>query len=210
MVGIIAKKVGMTSLYQGNKLLPCTIVETSPCVITQIKHKGRDGYEAVQLGYGEKKVKNTNKPLQGHFKAANTTPRRKLVEFRDFVLADRKEPLALGTLIRAEEIFEEGEYIDVVGTSKGKGFCGVVKRHGFSGVGEQTHGQHNRQRSPGSIGAGSTPSRVFKGMRMAGRSGGKRTKVTNIQVGKILSKENIMVLFGNIPGPKKGYIILGK
>ncbi len=170
MPGIIGKKVGMTSLFSAEgKNLPCTIIEAGPCVVTQVRTSDKDGYSAIQLGFGERREKNTPAALKGHFKKANTTPKAKLVEFKGF-----EQALSLGDEVRIDAVFAEGEFVDVVGTSKGKGFQGVVKRHGFGGVGGQTHGQHNRLRAPGSIGACSFPSRVFKGMRMAGRTGGDR------------------------------------
>lgn len=168
MAGLIGKKIGMTSIYGvENQNLPCTVIEAGPCVITQVKTKENDGHAAYQLAFGDKKEKNTSKAMQGHFKKAKTTPKRKLVEFSDF-----DEDKKVGETINVE-IFKEGEYVDVVGTSKGKGFQGVVKRHGFKGVGDSTHGQHNRQRSPGSIGAASYPAKVIKGMKMGGRMGGR-------------------------------------
>ena len=171
MLGIIGKKIGMTTLYDPEgRSIPCTVVTGGPCVVTQIKNLEKDGYQAVQLGYDQRKKKNTTKALIGHFNKANTEPQKQLVEFKKFSQELGKEP-QLGQTIRAEDIFVEGDYIDVTGTTKGKGFQGVVKRHGFSGVGEQTHGQHNRQRAPGSVGASSCPSPVFKGMKMAGRTG---------------------------------------
>lgn len=210
MIGVIAKKIGMTSVYQENTLIPCTVIEAKPSVITQIKSEAKDGYEAIQLAYDEKKVKNTTKPLQGHFKVAKVTPKKKIVEIRDFDRAAVKKNIALGTKLHIEDIFKEREFIDVVGVSKGKGFCGVVKRHGFSGVGERTHGQHNRQRSPGSIGAASFPSRVFPGMRMAGRTGGKRVTTKNLQIIKIIPEKSIIVLKGSVPGTKQSYLLLQK
>ena len=206
MNGIIARKVGITSIYQGDRLIPVTIVETMPSVVTQVRTKDVDGYVAVQLGYDEKKEKNTTKPLQGHFKKAGVSPKRRLVEFR----TEEEVTLSLGDAVKAEDVFEEGEYIDAVAISKGKGFTGVMKRHGFGGVGQRSHGQHNRERAPGSIGAASTPSRVFKGMRMAGRSGGDRVKVENLEVIKILPEENVMILKGSVPGPRKSYLVLQK
>jgi len=204
MAGIIGKKIGMTSVYSAEgKNLPCTLIEASPCVITQIKTEEKDGYNAVQLGYGERKDKHTTNALKGHFKKAGTSPKRKLVEFRGF------EDKALGDSITVE-IFEEGEFVDVVGTSKGKGFQGVVKRHGFHGVGDATHGQHNRMRAPGSIGAASYPARVFKGMRMAGRMGNDRVKQGNLQVLKVLADKNILVVKGSVPGAKGSYVIVEK
>ena len=208
MLGIIGKKVGMTTLYnEAGHSIPCTLVESGPCVVTQIKTKDIDGYQAVQLGYASKKDKHTSKSLQGHFKKAGTAPQRILAEFRDF--AEEKE-VQLGQTIRLEEIFAEGEFVDVTGTAKGKGFQGVVKRHGFGGVGQRTHGQHNRERAPGSIGGASYPARVFKGMRMAGRTGGQRVKIPNLRVLKIVPEKNLIVINGSIPGPNNAYIILEK
>lgn len=200
----------MTTLYDPEgRSIPCTVVTGGPCVVTQIKNLEKDGYQAVQLGYDQRKKKNTTKALIGHFNKANTEPQKQLVEFKKFSQELGKEP-QLGQTIRAEDIFVEGDYIDVTGTTKGKGFQGVVKRHGFSGVGEQTHGQHNRQRAPGSVGASSFPSRVFKGMKMAGRTGGNRVKITNLKIMKIVPQENLLVLSGAIPGSKNAYIILEK
>jgi len=205
MSGIIGKKVGMTSIFGADgKNIPCTVIEAGPCVVTQVKTLERDGYTAIQLAYDEKKEKNTSKQLMGHFKKANTTPKRKLVEFKNF-----EDGKSLGESINVD-LFSEGDYIDVVGTSKGKGFQGVVKRHGFSGVGGQTHGQHNRLRAPGSLGASSWPSRVFKGMRMAGRMGGDRVKIQNLQVLKVFTEQNLLVVSGSIPGAKGSYVILEK
>lgn len=210
MLGIIGKKIGMTTLYDSEgRSTPCTVVTGGPCVVTQIKSLEKDGYKAVQLGYDEKKEKNTTKPLLGHFSKAYTTPQKKLVEFKNSNEELGKE-LQLGQTIRLEDIFAEGDYVDAIGTAKGKGLQGVVKRHGFGGVGERTHGQHNRERAPGSIGASSFPSRVFKGTRMAGRTGGHRVKVMNLKVLKILPEKNLMVVSGAIPGSKNAYIILEK
>jgi large subunit ribosomal protein L3 len=174
-------------------------------VVTQVKTVETDGYEAVQLGFGEKKVKRTTKPLLGHFKKANTTPKRKLVEFKGF-----EKPLALGDTISVADLFAEGDLVDAVGTSKGKGFQGVVKRHRFSGVGESTHGQHNRQRHPGSVGACSFPSRVFKGLRMAGRMGNARVKIQNLEVLKVMPEANLLVITGSIPGAKDSFVLIEK
>ncbi len=208
MLGIIGKKVGMTTLYDNEGIsIPCTVIEGGPCVVTQIKTLEKDGYQAVQLAYADKKEKNISKPLQGHFKKAACTPKSKLVEFRDF---SEELQVEVGQTIKLEDIFEEGEYVDAVGTSKGKGFQGVVKRHGFAGVGDRTHGQHNRERAPGSIGGASYPSRVFKGMRMAGRTGGARVKVANLKVLKIVADQNLIVINGAIPGPNNSYITLEK
>jgi large subunit ribosomal protein L3 len=204
MAGIIGKKVGMTSIYSAEgKSIPCTVIEAGPCVVTQVKTVETDGYNAVQVGFEEKKEKHTPKALQGHFKKAGTTPKRKLMEFS---YDDAKK---LGDVVTVET-FAEGEFVDVIGTSKGKGFQGVVKRHGFAGVGGQTHGQHNRLRAPGSLGASSWPSRVFKGMRMAGRMGGDRVKVQNLELVKIFADKNLIVVKGSIPGAKGSYIIVEK
>lgn len=205
MSGIIGKKIGMTSLYNADgSAVACTLIEAGPCVVTQVKTVEKEGYSAIQLGYGEKKEKHTTQPLLGHFKKAGTTPKKKLVEFRSF-----ENELSLGEVISAE-LFAEGDFVDAIGTSKGKGFQGVVKRHGFAGVGGQTHGQHNRGRHPGSIGACSFPSRVFKGIRMAGRTGGNRVKVQNLQVLKVYAEKNLIVVSGSIPGAKNSYVILEK
>lgn len=203
MLGLIGKKIGMTSIFdEGGKLVPCTIVEAGPCVVTQIKTVESDGYNAVQLGYGDRKEKNTAKPQKGHFAKANTAPKAKLVEFRDAMVETK-----LGEVIGAS-FLEVGEKVEVIGISKGKGFQGVVKRHGFGGVGETTHGQHNRKRAPGSIGACSTPSRVFKGMRMAGRTGGDRVKEKGRRILKVLPEENLILIKGSIPGSKGSYVII--
>ena len=205
MSGIIGKKVGMTSIFDTEgKNIPCTVIEAGPCVVTQIRTVENDGYEAIQLAFDEKKEKNTTASLKGHFAKAKTTPKRKLVEFEVF-----PEEKDLGDVVTVD-IFAEGDYIDVVGTSKGKGFQGVVKRHGFGGVGGQTHGQHNRMRAPGSLGASSWPSRVFKGMRMAGRTGGDRVKVQNLQVLKVYPEQNLLVVSGSVPGAKGSYVIVDK
>ncbi len=194
MPGIIGKKIGMTSIYSAEgKALPCTMIEAGPCVVTQVKTQDRDGYDAVQLGFGSKKEKNTPNALKGHFKKAKTDPKADLVEFKNF------SDLNLGDVVNVD-IFEEGEFVDVVGTSKGKGFQGVVKRHNFGGVGQATHGQHNRLRAPGSIGAASYPAKVFKGMKMAGQMGNARVKASNLQVLKVLAEKNIIVVKGSVPG----------
>jgi large subunit ribosomal protein L3 len=204
MQGIIGKKIGMTSIFsEEGKMLPCTVIEATPNVVTQIKTMENDGYEAVQLAYGEKKEKNVGKPLLGHFKKAKTTPKKKLVEFDSF-----EQEMELGKEINLD-LFIEGEFVDVVGTSKGKGFQGVVKRHGFAGVGQSTHGQHNRLRAPGSVGAGSDPSRVFKGMRMAGRMGGERVTTFNLQIVKIVPEKSLLFVKGAVPG-FNGSIVLVK
>jgi large subunit ribosomal protein L3 len=206
MSGIIGKKIGMTSVFSADgQSVACTVVEAGPCVVTQVKTADTDGYEAVQLGYGDKKEKNTPNPLLGHFIMANTTPKRKLVEFKEFT-----NSLNVGDTITVADVFKEGEFVDVVGTSKGKGFQGVVKRHGFSGVGGQTHGQHNRARHPGSVGASSFPSRVFKGTRMAGRTGGDRVTVQNLQVVRIIPEQNLILISGSVPGAKNSFVILEK
>jgi large subunit ribosomal protein L3 len=208
MNGIIGKKVGMTSMYDARgRNVACTVIEAGPCVVTQVKTaEGTDGYNALQLAYGEAKVKNTSKALQGHFDKAKTGPKRKLVEFRGFNLVEK----AVGDIVKVEEIFKEGDKVSAVGTTKGKGFQGVVKRHGFAGVNDATHGQHNRQRAPGSIGASSFPSKVFKGMRMAGRTGGDRVKVKNLEVLKVFPDENLILIKGAIPGHKGAYVIIEK
>ena len=210
MIGIIGKKIGMTSLYdnKGHKLA-CTVIQGGPCVVTQLKTMDVDGYQAIQLSYDNKKEKNTTKSLIGHFAKASSTPKRKQVEFR---CADSQllQQITLGQTIRIEDVFVEGEFVDVVGTSKGKGFQGVVKRHGFSGVGGRSHGQHNRERAPGSIGAHSYPSRVFKGTRMAGRTGGDRVKLKNLKVMKVLPEKDLIVVCGAVPGANNAYVILEK
>ena len=204
MAGIIGKKIGMTSVYSAEgKNLPCTIIEAGPCVVTQIKTQDKDGYESVQLGFDDKKEKNTPKAMLVHFSKAKTTPKRKIVEFKGF------QDVNLGDAVTVEQ-FQEGEFVDVAGTSKGKGFQGVVKRHGFGGVGQATHGQHNRMRAPGSIGAASYPSRVFKGMKMAGRTGGERVKMINLQVLKVIPEKNILIVKGSVPGSKGSYLIVEK
>lgn len=205
MSGLIGKKIGMTSIYGANgKIMPCTVIEAGPCVVTQVKTIDKDGYEAIQLGYDEKKEKRTSKPLKGHFAKAGTTPKKVLKEFTRFEEGARK---AFGDVLDVT-IFEEGEYVDVSGVSKGKGFQGVVKRHGFGGVGDSTHGQHNRLRAPGSLGASSWPSRVFKGMRMAGRTGGQRVKMINLQILKIVKEKNLILVKGSVPGPNGSYLII--
>lgn len=207
MPGLIGKKIGMTSIYDENgKIIPCTIIETGPCVVTQLKTEDVDGYSSVQLAFGEQKEKNAGQPMLGHVKKANTTAKKKFVEFDN----DFSNELNLGDTLLVDAVFTEGDFVDVVGTSKGKGFQGVVKRHGFGGVGQSTHGQHNRQRHPGSIGAGSTPSRVFKGMRMAGRMGGERVKVQNLRVVKVDTAKNLLLLRGAVPGHKNSYVIIEK
>jgi large subunit ribosomal protein L3 len=205
MPGLIGKKIGMTSVYSAEgKNIPCTVIEAGPCVVTQVKTIESDGYEALQLAFDEKKEKRTTKALDGHFKKANTTPKKKLVEFSEF-----EGEYKLGDTISVE-LFEDTAYVDVTGISKGKGFQGVVKRHGFGGVGGQTHGQHNRLRAPGSIGAASYPARVFKGMRMAGRTGGDNVKVQNLQVLKVIPENNLLLVKGSLPGSKGSYVIIEK
>ena len=189
MSGIIGKKLGMTSIFtEDGKSVACTLVEAGPCVVTQVRNDDKDGYNAVQLGYGERKEKRTSKALKGHFDKAKTTPKAKLLE----------------------DVFVEGDFLDAIGTSKGKGFQGVVKRHGFGGVGQSTHGQHNRLRAPGAIGACSFPARVFKGLKMAGRAGGRRVKVLNLRVLKMYSDKNLMLVSGSVPGANNSYVILEK
>ena len=206
MSGLIGKKIGMTSVYNADgQALACTVIETGPCVVTQVRSVEKDGYTAVQLGYGDKKEKHSNKPEMGHFKKAGTTPKRKLVEFKEF-----EQTLDLGATLTVADVFAETDFVDVVGTAKGRGFQGVVKRHGFAGVGGQTHGQHNRGRHPGSIGACSFPSRVFKGLRMAGRMGGNRVKIQNLRVLRVLPEQNLLVVSGSIPGAKNSYVIIEK
>jgi large subunit ribosomal protein L3 len=210
MSGIIGKKVGMTSIFSADgRNVACTLIEAGPCVVTQVKNVESDGYNAIQLAYGERKEKNTPKPLMGHFKKAGTTPKMKVVEFRDFRV-EFEGQVDLGKTVKSEQVFIEGDFVDAIGTSKGKGFQGVVKRHGFAGVGGQTHGQHNRGRHPGSIGACSWPSRVFKGMRMAGRTGGDRVKVINLRVLKIYHEKNLILVSGSVPGAKNSFVILEK
>lgn len=206
MLGLIGKKVGMTSIFTADgKNVACTVIEAGPCTVTQIRNEDLDGYTAVQLGFGEKKEKNTTKAELGHFKKSKSAPQARVTEFRDFA-----KEVTLGEKLSVSDIFVEGDWIDVAGTSKGKGFQGVVKRHNFAGVGQATHGQHNRLRAPGSIGACSTPSRVFKGMKMAGRTGGDNIKVENLKVLKVIPESNLLVVRGAIPGAKGGYVILSK
>ena len=205
MTGLIGKKIGMSSYFdEDGKNIPCTVIEAQDNVVTQVRTMEVDNYEAVQLGYGEKKEKNTPKPMLVHFKNANTTPKHKLIEFRDF-----EGDVKVGDKVTID-LFEEGDIVHVVGTSKGKGFQGVVKRHGFKGVNDATHGQHNRARSAGSIGASSYPSRVFKGMRMSGHMGSERNTVKNLEVLKIIAEKNLMLVKGAIPGHKGAYIIVSK
>ena len=205
MSGLVGKKIGMTSLFDDKgKNIPCTIIQAGPCVVTQVKNNQKDGYNSLQLSFEDKRKNLTNKSLLGHFEKAKTTPKKKSMEFKGF-----DEDLDLGDTINVE-IFKEGEFIDVSSISKGKGFQGVVKRHGFSGVGQATHGQHNRLRAPGSIGAASYPARVFKGMKMAGRMGGKKVKILNLKVFKILPEKNIIIVRGAVPGYNNSYLKLEK
>ncbi len=210
MSGIIGKKIGMTSIYGADgQSVACTVIEAGPCVITQVKNEETDGYRAVQLAYGERKEKNTPNALKGHFKKANTTPKKEVVEFREF-REEFEGMVALGNTISVGDVFKEGDFVDAIGTSKGKGFQGVVKRHGFGGVGQATHGQHNRLRAPGSIGGASYPARVFKGTRMAGRMGNDRVKVINLKVMKVMPEKNLIVVSGSIPGAKNSTVVLEK
>jgi large subunit ribosomal protein L3 len=206
MAGIIGKKIGMTSVFSvEGKNIPCTVIQAGPCVVTQVKSVEKDGYHSLQLGFDEKREKSANKPEVGHFKKAGTTPKRKVVEFKDTF----RQHFDLGDVITVD-IFHENDYVDVEGVSKGKGFQGVVRRHGFSGVGQTTHGQHNRLRAPGSLGASSWPSRVFKGLRMAGRMGGEIHTIENLLVLKVIPEQNIIVLKGSVPGAKGSYISIRK
>jgi large subunit ribosomal protein L3 len=207
MPALIGKKVGMTSIFnEEGKNIACTVIEAVPNVVTQVRTEDVDGYSALQIAAVERKEKNTPSALKGHFKKAGTTPKRVVCEYQDW---EGTEELKLGDEIGVG-IFQEGEFVDVVGTSKGKGFQGVVKRHGFAGVGQATHGQHNRLRAPGSIGAGSDPSRVFKGMRMAGRMGNAKTTVQNLTIMKVDEEKNLLIISGSVPGPKNGFLIVEK
>jgi len=207
MNGLIGIKIGMTSVYDSTgKSVACTVIEAGPCVVTQVKTEQTDGYTALQLAFGDTKAKNTSKPLQGHFEKANTEPKHKLVEFRDFSIVEK----AIGEIIKVDDVFTEGDMVHAVGVTKGKGFQGVVKRYGFGGVGGTTHGQHNRLRAPGSMGASSYPSRVFKGKRLPGRTGGDNIKVKNLKVLKVFAEENLILVKGAIPGHKGAYVILEK
>lgn len=206
MNGIIGKKIGMTSFFDDmGKNIPCTVIEAKPNVVTQIKSEQSDGYNALQLGYGDKRAKNTTKALIGHFKKAGSTPKRKLAEFELDELS--KKP---GEEVNITEVFDVGDIVNVIGTSKGKGFQGVVKRHNFRGVGDRTHGQHNRERAPGAIGACATPSKVIKGMKMGGQDGGRRVKTMNLRVVKIFADKNLILVKGCVPGHKGSYVIIQK
>jgi large subunit ribosomal protein L3 len=203
MPGLIGKKIGMTSVFSAEgKNVPCTVIEAGPCVVTQVKTMETDGYEAIQLAFDEKREKSTSNPMKGHYKKAGTTPKAKLVELKEF-----EQELKLGDVVTVD-FFSEDTFIDVTGISKGKGFQGVVGRYNFKGVGDQTHGQHNRDRAPGSLGASSYPSRVFKGMRMAGRTGGDRVKVENLKVIKVIPENNLLMVKGSVAGPKGSYLII--
>jgi len=205
MPGLIGKKVGMTSVFSAEgKNIPCTVIEVGPCIITQIKTIEIDGYNAIQLAFDEKKEKHTTKAELGHFKKANTTPKNKVMELKGFI-----KDWKVGDVLTVD-YFNDDLFLDISGVSKGKGFQGVVKRHGFAGVGGATHGQHNRLRAPGSLGASSYPSRVFKGIRMAGRTGGDKIKVINLKVMKIITENNLLVVKGSVPGPKGSYLIVEK
>jgi len=205
MSGLIGKKIGMTSIFDASgKIIPCTVLEAGPCVVTQVKTVEKDGYSAIQLGFDEKKEKRTPKALKGHFAKAGTTPKKIIREFTRFEEGHQKK---FGDILDVS-VFIEGEYVDVSGISKGKGFQGVVKRHGFGGVGDSTHGQHNRLRAPGSMGASSWPSRVLPGMRMAGRTGGQKVKMINLQIVKLVPEKNLVVVKGSVPGPSGSYIII--
>ena len=205
MSGLIGKKIGMTSIFdESGKNLPCTVIEAGPCIVTQVKSKERDGYDSVQLGFVDKSDKHVNNAELGHYKKAKTDPKKNLSEFKGF-----EEVLKIGDKLTVDH-FEEGEYVDVSGLSKGKGFQGVVKRHGFAGVGQATHGQHNRLRAPGSIGAASYPARVFKGMKMAGRMGNEKITIQNLKVLKVVSEKNLLVLKGSIPGHKNSIVVIRK
>ena len=206
MPGLIGKKVGMTSIYSAaGKNIPCTILEVGPCVVTQVRTLEKDGYKAVQLGFGDRSQKRTSKAMQGHFKRAGVGLKRKLVEFRGFA-----SEYNAGDELKVNDIFEEGQYVSVSGLTKGKGFQGVVKRHGFAGVGQATHGQHNRLRAPGSIGAASTPARVFKGMRMAGQMGNTRVTIDNLEVVKVMAEDGVLVVKGAVPGHRGSTVVIRK
>jgi len=205
MSGLIGKKLGMTSFFGANgKYVPCTVLEVGPCVVTQVKTKDTDGYDALQLAFDDKKEEHTSSAMQGHFKKSGSTPKRKIVEFRSF-----EEAKNVGDVLTAE-LFQEGEFVDVSGVSKGKGFQGVMKRHGFGGVGGATHGQHDRLRAPGSLGNSSFASRVMKGMRMAGRTGGNKVKSQNLEVVKVMADKNLIIVKGSVAGSKGSYVLIEK
>lgn len=205
MAGLLGRKIGMTSIFSAEgKNIPCTVIEAGPCVVTQVKTDEKDGYSAIQMGFDDKKEKRSNKAQIGHYKKAGTLPKRKVAEFSEF-----KEDYQLGDILTVD-LFSDDKWVDITGISKGKGFQGVVKRHGFAGVNDATHGQHNRLRAPGSLGASSYPSRVFKGMRMAGRTGGDRVKMLSLRVMKIIPESNLLLVKGSVPGPKGGYLIIEK
>ena len=208
MSGLIGKKLGMTNVFdiKGNSV-GCTVIQAGPCYVTQIKDREKDGYRSIQLGYEDLNPKKVTKSMKGHFSLSKVPPKKKLVEFRNF-RKDFDSKVKLGMAVKVQDLFNENEFLDVTAISKGKGFQGVVKRHNFAGVGQNTHGQHNRNRAPGSIGAGSTPSRVFKGMRMAGRTGGDKVTVQNLKILKISQKENLIYVGGSVPGSKNTYVVL--
>ena len=206
MPGLIGKKIGMTSVFSADgKNVPCTVIEVGPCEVTQVKTVATDGYDALQLGFQDAKEKHSTKPMMGHFAKAGVAPKRHLAEFKGF-----GEDYKLGDTITVDNLFNESDFVDIVGTSKGKGYQGVVKRHGFGGVGQSTHGQHNRLRAPGSIGACSYPAKVFKGMRMAGQTGNKRVTVQNLQVVKVIAEHNVLMIKGSIPGSKGSIVLIEK
>ena len=206
MPGLIGKKIGMTSVFSADgKNVPCTVIEVGPCEVTQVKTVATDGYDALQLGFQDAKEKHSTKPMMGHFAKAGVAPKRHLAEFKGF-----GEDYKLGDTITVDNLFNESDFVDIVGTSKGKGYQGVVKRHGFGGVGQSTHGQHNRLRAPGSIGACSYPAKVFKGMRMAGQTGNKRVTIQNLQVVKVIAEHNVLMIKGSIPGSKGSIVLIEK
>ena len=208
MSGLIGKKLGMTSFFDSRgRSIGCTVIQAGPCYVTQIKDRKKDGYRSIQLSFDDVKPNKVTKSIKGHFDKSKTEPKNKLVEFRNF-RKDFDDKVKIGMKVKIDDVFNENEFLDVTSISKGKGFQGVVKRHNFSGVGQNTHGQHNRNRAPGSIGAGSTPSRVFKGMRMAGRTGGNKVKIQNLKILKINQKENLIYVGGSVPGSKNTYVIL--
>ena len=208
MSGLIGKKLGMTSFFDSRgRSIGCTVIQAGPCYVTQIKDRQKDGYRSIQLSFDDVKPNKVTKSIKGHFDKSKTEPKNKLVEFRNF-RKDFDDKVKIGMKVKIDDVFNENEFLDVTSISKGKGFQGVVKRHNFSGVGQNTHGQHNRNRAPGSIGAGSTPSRVFKGMRMAGRTGGNKVKIQNLKILKINQKENLIYVNGSVPGSKNTYVIL--